>query len=108
ILRKAGPELRVSVRHIILPLGFVLTVAAAAMLGCFWRTTGSPFRTPYAVELEAHDPVPLFPWQTTRTSPSPSYDYAEMQRFHLDMMEQYQLARQSPVAVALIRTLFLW
>jgi hypothetical protein len=32
----------------------------------FWRTTGSAFTTPYQVNMQAQDPVPLFPWQSLR------------------------------------------
>jgi hypothetical protein len=38
------------------------------MLYYFWRTTGSPFRTPYQVNLQTQDPVPLFPWQSLRAT----------------------------------------
>jgi hypothetical protein len=49
------------------PGAIVLSVGLAAMLYYFWRTTGSPFRTPYQVNLQTQDPVPLFPWQALRT-----------------------------------------
>jgi hypothetical protein len=55
--------------RVLLPSALVLALGFAAMLYYFWRTTGSPFRTPYQVNLQTQDPVPLFPWQSLRSSP---------------------------------------
>lgn len=52
--------------RILAPSALVLMIGIAAMLFYFWRTTGSPFRTPYQVNLQAQDPIPLFPWQSLR------------------------------------------
>jgi hypothetical protein len=57
---------RIFVR-VLAPGALVLAIGFGAMLYYFWRTTGSPFRTPYQVNLQAQDPVPLFPWQPLRT-----------------------------------------
>jgi hypothetical protein len=104
---RSGPTLRASMGRIILPLGLVVILASGAMLFYFWRTTGSPLRTPYAVDLETYDPAPLFPWQTLRASPS--YNHAVIEEFYLDsMLEHYQYARRDPVVLALAKTMFLW
>jgi hypothetical protein len=53
----------------------VTSLTAAAMVFYFWRTTGSRFRTPYAVYVQAYDPVPIFPWYSVGTFPS--YNHAK-------------------------------
>jgi hypothetical protein len=52
--------------RVLAPGALVLSIGFAALLYYFWRTTGSPFRTPYQVNLKTQDPVPLFPWQPLR------------------------------------------
>jgi len=61
---KAGDP-RNSIR-VIAPTALILVIGFSAMLYYFRRTTGSPFRTPYQVNLQSQDPVPLFPWQALR------------------------------------------
>jgi hypothetical protein len=63
MLGAKGPPLRHSFLQIVLPLGLVLAAAAGCMAYYFWRTTGSPFRTPYLVYLDTYMAVPYFPWQ---------------------------------------------
>jgi len=60
-------ERRDTIARVVAPAVLLLAIGFAAMLYYFWRTTGSPFRTPYAVNLQAQDPVPLFPWQPLRS-----------------------------------------
>jgi hypothetical protein len=52
--------------RVLAPGALILAIGFAAMFYYFWRTTGSPFRTPYQVNLQNQDPVPLFPWQPLR------------------------------------------
>jgi hypothetical protein len=85
----------------------LITVTAGAMLFYFWRTTGSPFRTPYSVDLKTNDGIPLFPWQQVR--PSPPYNHVVLQKFYSgSMLEVYQSARRDPVAFVSFKILFLW
>jgi hypothetical protein len=77
------------------------------MLYYFWRTTGSPFRTPYTVYSQAYEPVPLFPWQ--KVSVSPVYRNSVMQKFYLgEMLENYQSSRHSPFIFGVLRMIFWW
>jgi hypothetical protein len=55
--------------RVLVPGTLVLAIGFAAMLYYFWRATGSPFQTPYQVNLQTQDPVPLFPWQSLRAIP---------------------------------------
>ena len=52
-----------TVSRVLLPSALVLAACFSAMLYYFWQATGSPFRTPYQVNLHTQDPVPIFPWQ---------------------------------------------
>src|SRR5262249_23760849 len=45
-----------------LPLILVLLSAFMFMGYYFWRTTGSPFNTPYLVNVKSYCLVPNFPW----------------------------------------------
>ena len=84
-----------------MPSTLVLTVAFGAMLYYFWRTTGSPLRTPYQVNLQTQDPVPLFPWQSLRPTL-----HANMRSVFLDgEIEQYNLARSHFVISAATRAI---
>jgi hypothetical protein len=104
---ESGPTLRVSMRRIILPLALVTSVTAGAMLIYFARTTGSPFRTPYAVYIQAYDPVPILPWHTVRAFPS--YNHASMKTLYMEsVLEQYQSARTDPFLLALYKSMYFW
>src|SRR5581483_2894333 len=50
VFGKSMPSIRVFAGRVILPLAVVLTMTAAGLGYYFWRTTGSPVRTPYQVE----------------------------------------------------------
>jgi hypothetical protein len=107
MLARAGPTLSVSMRRVILPIGLVLIVASGAMLFYFWRTAGSPLRSPYMIDMQVNDPVPVFPWQAVR--PFPSYNHPVMQEFYTDvMLKHYQFVRRNPVVSAVLNALFLW
>ena len=71
---------RISVRRTVLPLGLVVCLALTAMGYYFWRTTGSPFRTPYLVNKQTYSLV-YFPWETLNHQAS--FHYQEMREFHL-------------------------
>jgi hypothetical protein len=103
MLGKKGPRLQLSLRRIVLPVGLVLVFAAAAMGYYFWRTTGSPFRTPYLVNIETYSTVPYFPWQPLR--PKPVYHHLVMERYYTDgwLLAGYSSALLHPVKTALIK-----
>ena len=104
---KSRPPLRISMRRIILPLALVTSVTAAAMVFYFWRTTGSPFRTPYAAYVQAYDPVPIFPWHTV--SAFPSYNHAPMKTLYMEAaLGQYESARTEPFLLALYKSMYVW
>jgi hypothetical protein len=107
-LGKKGPRLRLSIRRIVMPVGSVLVLAAGAMGYYFWRTTGSPFRTPYQVNVETYFTVPYFPWQPLR--PRPVYHHSVMERFYTDdwQIAWYDFTLLHPALRALGKIILVW
>ncbi len=62
IVGKKGPAWQQWIPRIALPIGLVLSLTVACMAYYFWRVTGSPFRTPFQVNIETYYAVPYFPW----------------------------------------------
>jgi hypothetical protein len=107
IWTNARSESKRSIWRVALPLGLVLILTAGAMLYYFWRTTGSPFRTPYLLNLETYDSVPLFPWQVPKAAPQ--YHHAVMRNFYLGWeMSQYEFTREHFGLAVLTRTIMFW
>jgi hypothetical protein len=68
----------------------------------FWRVTGSPFHTPFFVNIETYNPVPYFPWQAVKALPV--YLHAEIRNFYLGWwMPIYELARRHPGVALLLK-----
>ena len=63
------PELFRALKCVMAPLLAVLALTLAAMGYYFWRTTGSPFNTPFLVYLHTYTAVPNFPWQPLKPVP---------------------------------------
>ena len=107
ILGTARPFRRGRMARIILPLAVVLALTSGAMLYYFWRTTGSPFVTPYMLNVKAYNPVPYFPWQSLKSVPI--YHHAEMQNFYMGWwLQQYETARAHPVLLLLFKVVGFW
>jgi hypothetical protein len=104
MLRKNRPRV---LRRVIVPVGLVI-VATAALMGYYnWRTTGTPVRTPYMVDLATYNSVPYFPWQEVKTPRQ--YDHPVMRRFYLEWWRlQYQFARLYPGMIALLKLYDFW
>ncbi len=96
---------RVAAR-IVLPLRLVLAVTGAGMLYYFWRSSGSPIRSPFFVYAQAYDPIPVFPWESIK--PQPAYHHAALRNFYFGLpLAQYEFARSHPSWFVLTRTAFL-
>jgi hypothetical protein len=98
MLSAKGPPLRHSLLEIVLPLGILVSATAGCMVYYFWRTTGSPFRTPYLVYLNTYMAVPYFPWQHLNLDHV--YHHAALENFFLHdwAMSDYYHARRHPFA----------
>jgi len=79
---KNRPPVWPAARRVAAPLVLVLVLTGCAMGYYFWRTTGSPWRTPYSQYGRTYVPVPSFPWQSARAVPE--YRHAPMRDFYRD------------------------
>jgi len=94
-------------RQILAPLGFVLMVGAATSGIYFWRVTGTPFRTPFQVNIATYNPIPYFPWQTVKAIPH--YDHEAMRKFYFEWWGPiYQFGRTHPFVQLLVKICVFW
>jgi hypothetical protein len=108
MLGAKGPPLRRSLLRTVLPMGLLLAAAAGGMTYYFWRTTGSPFLTPYAVYLKTYPAVPPFPWQPLNLKHE--YHHLVLEQFYLHdwPMYFYYHARRVPFHVLTTKVFFLY
>ena len=100
-------SLAVCFRHIILPLTILLVTTVIGMGYYFWRATGSPFRTPFQVNVATYNPVPYFPWQTVK--PTPEFHHPIMRIYYLGWwMRQYEFGRSHPFFLLLLKNSSFW
>jgi hypothetical protein len=100
-------DLSQSLRKVVLPLTAIVSMAAAAMLYYFWRVTGSPFQTPFFVNLATYDPVPYFPWESVKSWPV--YHHEIMRQFYTGwLLDYYQFGRSHPVVAVWIKAVMFW
>lgn len=103
------PELVIALRRVIVPLLAVIIVTIISMGYYFWRTTGSPFKTPYLVDLHTQEPIPYFFWQRLQPLPTHSWpQFVALYRKHF--LPLYKSAQTSvgAVSMSLIETLYFW
>jgi len=102
-----APRSQTSLARIILPLGALLLLSAVAMGYYFWRVTGSPFRTPFQVNVATYNPAPYFPWQTMKVIPE--YHHPVMQTYYLGWsLRQYEFGRSHPLFLFLLKNCRFW
>ena len=99
--------LGVCIRRIVLPLAMLFVATAAGMGYYFWRVTGSPFRTPFQVNVSTYNPVPYFPWQSVK--PIPDYHHPMMRIYYLGWwLRQYEFGRSHPFFLFLLKNSGFW
>jgi len=104
---KRSRPLTESIRNIVLPLSVVMAITFALMAYYFWRTTGSPWRPPYVVDLATYIQEPQFLFQSL-ASPK-QYNHAVLQHFYGDYHVQLFLrAKQSPILSTIGKMAYLW
>ena len=85
-------EVRRWCKCVVAPLLLVMVLTGCAMAYYFWRTTGSPWDTPYLVDARTNNPVPYFSWQSMR--PVPVYHHTDLRDYFLgELMGQYKESR---------------
>ncbi|MBV9343018.1 MAG: hypothetical protein JO159_19295, partial [Acidobacteria bacterium] len=102
-----APSFRICLYKLILPLFICFIITLGAMGYYFWRTTGSPFVSPYLVNARTYFPAPFFAWQVPRIAPV--YHHAVMANFYRGwIMQQYEFARHHPFLLVLVRGIVTW
>ena len=84
---------RTLLRRIVLPLGVVLGLAAAATGYYNWRVTGDALTMPHTLNRRTYAMAPLFLGQELR--PEPEYRDAQMRKFYADWEVSRYLKTQS-------------
>ncbi len=107
MFHRRGRAFRQVLSRVALPLAAVLSATVAAMLYYFWRLTGSPFHSPYLINLATYNPVPFFPWSSIKTWPP--YHHIVMQKFYSSWpLDMYNVARHHPIVAAIFKIDMLW
>jgi hypothetical protein len=105
MLGKKAPSWRQLIPRTVLPLGLLLAVTMAAMAYYFWRVTGSPFRTPFQVNIAAYCAVPYFPWQPLNLTHTYHHPVLEQFFVHGWQLGWYSLGRVNPFKMLEIKAL---
>jgi len=98
-----------TMRHVVVPLGLVLTAAALLTGYYFYRVTGSPFQLPQLVERDTYAVAPYFLWQAPR--PEPAYRFQSMRDFYTHKeLNFYKSARtfEGMIAVSAVKAIHVW
>ena len=107
LLGNRGRLRQACLARVVIPLGLAVMLASGAMLYYFWRTTESPFHTPYMLNIKTYVPVPYFPWQSLKAVPA--YRHPVMKDFYMGWwLDQYESGRAHPVLLLLFKVVTLW
>ena len=106
-LRDKPLNLSTSLTRVMLPASMVLVVAFACLGYYFWRVTGSPFTTPYQVNMRTYGLV-YFPWQ--KIQPVAQFHHAAMRMLYRGdaVVGVYNFARSHPLELQLLKALVAW
>jgi hypothetical protein len=100
LLGRNRPVIGRSLQQIIVPMLFVLALAAVGMGYYFWRVTGNPLTMPYAIPRNTEGVAPYFLFQSPR--PELGYYDATVHRLAVDYeLSEYHLGR-TPLGFAYI------
>lgn len=104
---KVAPlPLSVIFKRVIFPAGLVILLSVIALGYYFWRVTGSPWTTPYKINMTTYGLV-YFPWD--KIAPI-TYHHAALQNFYRGgaVLGMYQFARQHPIELMLAKASTIW
>jgi hypothetical protein len=92
--------------RVVFPAGLVVLLSIGALAYYFWRVTGSPWTTPYKVNMATYGLV-YFPWD--KIAPI-TYRHAALQNFYRGgaVLGMYQFARQHPIELLLAKASTIW
>lgn len=107
LFKQRGVQLANSLRSFVAPSGACLALTVAFMGFYFWRSTGSPFNTPYLIDLKTYVPSSLFPWGGVGAIPH--YNHKTLRDFYLGWeIHQYNVARSQPIGLFGWKLILLW
>jgi hypothetical protein len=92
--------------RVIFPAALVVLVSMAALAYYFWRVTGSPWTTPYKLNMATYGLV-YFPWD--KIAPI-YYRITALQNFYRGgaVLGMYHFARQHPIELLLAKASTIW
>ena len=98
--------LRVWVGKVALPISLLVLLAVFALAYYFWRVTGSPWTSPYKLNMATYGLV-YFAWDKIRAIP---YHHAAFEGFYRGgaVLGIYHFARQHPLELLLAKGLTIW
>jgi len=93
--------------RIALPTSLTVAIGLAWLAYYFWRVTGSPFTSPYQINIRTYGLV-YFPWQHLK--PVAPFHHVVMQSFYrdIDMPRFISLAHQHPFELQGYKALVVW
>jgi hypothetical protein len=106
-LSQQAPTLKTLLVKIALPASLTLALGLGWMAYYFWRVTGSPFTTPYQINIQTYGLV-YFPWQ--ELSPISTFHHQMMQLFYrgISVPKAFNFARHHPFELQGTKALGLW
>ena len=92
--------------RVVCPVGLVVLLSMSGLAYYFWRVTGSPWTTPYKINMTTYGLV-YFPWD--KIAPI-TYRHAALQNFYRGgaVLGMYQFARQHPIELLLAKASTFW
>lgn len=93
--------------RIALPASLTLAIALGWLAYYFWRVTGSPFTTPYQINIRTYGLV-YFPWQHLK--PVAAFHHKVLQSFYrgINIPNLFNFARQHPFKLQGCKILVVW
>jgi hypothetical protein len=106
-VRQEAPPLKTLLTRIAVPASLTLAIGLSWMAYYFWRVTGSPFTTPYQVNIHTYGLV-YFPWDTIRQVAA--YHHAAMEIFYRgnSVVGALKFARHHPIELQASKALGIW
>ena len=105
--RQEAPLLKSLLARIAIPAALTLGIGLVALGYYFWRVTGSPFTTPYQVNMRTYGLV-YFPWE--KIEPVPEFHHAAMQMFYRGhkIVGLFSFARHHNLLLQFLKALIVW
>jgi hypothetical protein len=98
---------KTSLSHVALPAVLVMALTFGALAYYFWRVTGSPFTTPYQVNMRTYGLV-YFPWD--KIKPVPEFHHELMRLFYRggSVVGWLRMAQQHPLKLQFLKAIVIW